>query len=508
MVMIALGGCKKWDDHIAPTEAVLDQTLTEAIAQRPNLSRLSEYLKKTGLDKMLSEAGTYTIWAPDNTALDALPADVKADTAKLKKYLFNHIAGLQYYTAQVAAAAVRVPMMNGKRVSFFNKKFDDANVTEADRYLKNGVLQVVDKAIAPLQNINEYIGSTTATYQQNAFVASLVYQKQDPSLAQLDSINPLTGNPVYKPGTGMVTLNAYSNLVYDLGKEDSLYTYIILTNAGYGTEKTRQAPFFKSATAGIADTNAAWNVVKDLAFRGSYTQDQLPAALVSKFGVNVPVNKAEIVASYKLSNGMVYVMNTAAAPLAEKIPTVTVQGASPVAYSSTNTKLTNLIFLRQQLNPTTGLSFRDLYASLGSSGPSFQVRYLTNSLYSTTYKVYYMALNNKIVSGQGDDPYGTDSIMQQSMIMSNVLIGNAASYTTNHIDTLKMKVIQNTYTETYLGDFKVEQHNAIIPGEAVVAQDISPGVTILNLTAPPSGTLTGIPYNLTLGYLKLVPVVQ
>src|SRR6187402_1428682 len=90
MAVIALGGCKKWDDHVAPTEAALDQTLTEAIAQRPNLSRLSEYLKKTGLDKMLSEAGTYTVWAPDNTALDALPADVKSDTAKLKKYLFNH----------------------------------------------------------------------------------------------------------------------------------------------------------------------------------------------------------------------------------------------------------------------------------------------------------------------------------------------------------------------------------------------------------------------------------
>lgn len=506
MGFLLLWACKKWDNHIAPTEQALDQTLTQAIAANPKLVKFSESLVKTGLDKVLDGAGTFTVWAPENAAMDALPADVKADTAKLKRYLLNHIAGLQYFTSQVAAAEIRVPMLNGKRISFFAGKLDEATVTEADRYVKNGVLQVVNKALEPLQSIGEYIKSTTATYQQNSFVASLVYQLQDPNLAELDSINPLTGAPVYKPGTGMVTVNAYSNLVHDLNKEDSLFTYVVLANTTYVSEKTKQAPYFKSVRTGIADTNTAWNVVKDLSFKGAYTKEQLPASLVSRFNVHVSIDKAHVIASYKMSNGIVHVVDAVSAPMNEKIPTITVDGAAPVSYL--HNAFEKVIFIRSQRNPVTGLTFRDIYANLGSSGAGFQINYLTNDLYTAKYKVYYMALNNKITSGQGDAAYGTDSALQQHFIMRNLLSVNGSQYTVNHVDTLKTKVPQNFYGETYLGEFTIEEHNAIIPAETGLAQSFLPGVTVVQLTAPPSGTLTGIPYNLTLGYLKFVPVVQ
>ncbi|MFT3824939.1 MAG: fasciclin domain-containing protein [Chitinophagaceae bacterium] len=200
--------CKKWDNHIKPNEEVLDQDLMEQINSHANLSKFSEYLVKTGMDKVLAGSKTYTVWAPTNDALQELGTDVINDTAKLKAFLQNHISGQQFFT-RMAADSVRVPMLNGKKVYCIGQKFDVANITQADVYVRNGVLNVVDKIVPPLQNIWQYINATTATYDQNAYIATLAYEYQDVTKAEIDSINPATGLPVYKPGTGVVKSNYF-----------------------------------------------------------------------------------------------------------------------------------------------------------------------------------------------------------------------------------------------------------------------------------------------------------
>ncbi len=99
-------------------------------------------------------------------------------------------------------------------------------------------------------------------------MASLNYLAQDPLQAELDSINPVTGEAVYKPNTGIVKINTFCiPKVYDVRNEDSLYTYIVLANAAYATEKDNQKIFFQSSNANITDSNAAWNVAKDLVIK-------------------------------------------------------------------------------------------------------------------------------------------------------------------------------------------------------------------------------------------------
>ncbi len=203
LVLAGLTSCKKWDDHIAVTDPVLNETLVNYIAKQPNLSLFSSYLVKTGLDKTISTSKNYTIWAPDNTALGALTPDVINDTSKLKAFLLNHISGQQFFT-RMTTDSLRVPLLNGKRVYFYKLKYDDANITKPDIYMRNGVLHIIDKGIAPLPSVWEYIQADSALHAQNAYVTSLVYTAQDPTKAVLDSINPLTGDPVYKPGTGIV----------------------------------------------------------------------------------------------------------------------------------------------------------------------------------------------------------------------------------------------------------------------------------------------------------------
>jgi hypothetical protein len=505
-VCIAVTGlcCKKWDDHVAVNDQPLNQNLQEYINAQPDLSRFSEYLVKTGLDKVIASSKNYTIWAPTNDALNSLPAEVVNDTAKLRSWLVNHIAGQLYFT-RMATDSLRVSMLNGKRITFFNKKFDEAGIQQADIYVRNGALHIIDKVIAPLPSIWEFIESTKTKYAQNEYVTSVNYQMQDPSKAEIDSINPVTGEPVYKPNTGIVNINTFRTKVYDVGNEDSLYTYIVLTDGAYATERDKQKIFFKSTYAYYTNNNASWNVVKDLAIKGYYPPDKLPATLLSKFNVHIPVTTSAIVETQKASNGIIYVVNAAAAPIEEKVPVVIVQGEDPYGIKSVEDKYITKLFYRQRKNPLTGQSFNDIYLNLGTStaNAGFYLDYLTNGLYATTYKVYMVALNDKSISGQGDDPYGTDSTLNQLVQIGDTALIYSPTF------TQPAKVKPYDYTEVYLGEYINDSHDWSLsfplstPDGRTYTR--TPATRRIRLQTPASNT-TGIPYNLTLDYLKFVPV--
>lgn len=500
--MLSAGACKKWDNHIAVNEQALNVNLMEQINATPGLTKLREYLVKTGLDKEIISSKTYTVFAPTDNALQALPASVVNDTAQLRAFLLNHISGQLFFTG-TTTDTVRVPMLNGKRVALFNKSFDDATITQPDVYVRNGVLQVIDKVVAPLPSVWEFITATQNTYNQNAYVASLNYLSQDPAKAELDSINPVTGEPVYKPNTGIVQINTFRTKVYDVANEDSLFTYVLLTNTAFSNEIAKQAPYFKSTDAAITTSNASWNIVKDFAIRGLYSQARLPSVLKSKFGVDITMNQASIVEVKRASNGIVYIVSDAPTTIAQKIPAVIIQGENPFSFSSYDSKYTTKTFYRQRLNPLTGQSFRDLYLNLGSSGANYYVDYLTNDLYTTTYKVYWVALNDKTASGQGDDAYGTDSTLQQIL-----KIGPSANPYTSTF-SVQSAVRPITYTEIYLGDYTNSAYDFLLAHPTYLPDGTSyidnPATRKVRLQAPASAT-TGIPLNLTLDYIKFVPV--
>ena len=505
-VFACMLSCKKWNDRTAVTDPALNETLASYISRQSNLSTFNSYLVKTGLDKMLGASKNYTVWAPANDALASLDPGVVNDTAKLKAFLLNHISGQQFFTRMVTDS-MRVPLLNGKRVYFSKKHFDEANITQADVYVRNGVLHVTDKGIAPLPSIWEYIQGNTAAYSQNAYISSLVYQVQDPALAVLDSINPATGLPVYKPNTGIVPINAFRTRVYDIGNEDSLYTYVVMNNTAYATEVNREKPYFASNDANIATANASWNTVKDLAIAGVYRPDQLPAAFLSRFGVHIPISTSTIVETRRASNGIIYIVNDATPALAEKIPTVIVQGETPVGFKSNEGKYTIKIFYRQRNNPLTGQSFNDIYMNLGSLGPGYFADYISNDLLTVKYKIYWVALSDKTNStNSGDGVYGTDSTFQQMLQIGpdspKVFMPTLFNVTT--------KVLPYKYDEIYLGEFTNDKYDWPLsfpmstPDGQVHTRN--PATRRLRLQAPAAAT-TGIPFNLTLDYVKFVPVL-
>ena len=388
---IIISGCNKWKDHTAIVQQDLTQNLLQAVSSNPDLSKFREYVGLAGLDSVLQNSKTYTVWAPTNAALQTIDPATVADKVKLKAFILNHISNQLYFTKDVVVP-VRIGMLSGKYNNFSTIKFDEAGLVTTDRYVSNGVLHTINAMVPPLQNIWDFINATTAQYAQNAYIKGLNYNAFDPSLATIDSISVTTGLPIYHPGTGLVPRNYFNDRVFDMKREDKQYTYFVMQDANFVVEADSLKPYFATTTTTATDSLTRWNVVKDLAYEVPYqTAFQIPQPLFSRSGVNVPINIAFVVDIKRMSNGYVYIMSKVDVPTKNKFLPIVIEGEFPSGFlqndkgGSTNYRL--------RLNPTTGTNFTDILIS-GHAVTTFYAFYRTNELPSIKYQVYAKATND------------------------------------------------------------------------------------------------------------------
>jgi len=383
--------CKKdWDQHNAVTGEGLNKTLKELMSGINNLSKFEQLLAQSSYANLLSSSKSFTVFAPTNQALTAIDPTITNDTARLNRFLANHIADLRYLTTD-ATDTLRVLMLNGKYNNFYNNKVEDAGITTANVIGKNGVIHVIDNMLPNRLNVWEILTTTAQVpAKQQALLSKMAYDGFDPSLAEQIGVDAITGQPIYKPGTGIVKRNKFWDRVYDLRNEQNQYTYFALADDAYDAELNKYKPFFVTGTADSTNDLAGFTIVKDLAIRGLYTQQQLPDTIVSRAGVKVPIDKSAIVSSIKASNGIVYVMSKAEVAPVEKFKTIVIQGENP---SGTSHDRRSNTFYRDRINPLTGLPYRDILVS-GHGVALFNLRYRLSEVPSMKFKAYIVAVND------------------------------------------------------------------------------------------------------------------
>jgi len=391
---LAFAGCKKqWDQRDAVVDQQLNVNLFQQIQANSNLSVFAGYLTKIGFDKLLAGSKTYTVWAPTNAALASMDPTIVADTAKLHLFVASHIANQAYLTTGITTPFVRIRVLTGKNVTFTPTTVEDANITSANQYVSNGVLDVIDKSLSYKLNISQYARSLTSVAAlQAAFIGRNDSSFVDTTKATVDHIDPVSGKPVLVPNTGVVTLNKYFNKVAKLDSEDSLYTYIVLNDAALTAERNKVSSYFVTSSPDTTvNILSGFNVLKDVAIRGVILPSSL-AAGVNTFksvnGVNVPLDKGAIISSYLASNGIVYVVNACNFNVADKITPIIVQGEQASFYKQSTG--TNQLRLRVDNN---GVQYRDLLNLSGTVSGNFAAYKLSN-LYTCQYKVVIRAIND------------------------------------------------------------------------------------------------------------------
>jgi len=466
-VALLLGSCQKWDKHNELTDPALGKDLFQRISENADLSKFAELLVKSGYDKVIVSSKTYTVFAPTNAALATLDAAIVNDSTKLRLFVGNHIATQSYFTSS-AAAPLRIAMINGKYNNLLGKKLEDATITSGDQVAKNGVLQVIDKMIPALSNIWEtFETNTLIPAKQKAYLQTLYRNVFDATNAVQTGVDPLTGKPIYKPGTDSVRTNTYWTTVHNLRNESRQYTFFVLADAAWDAEVNKMKPYYATSTIDSTNNLASFDVARDLALDSVYSTTTTGLAtdtLLSKFQTKVPVQKSAILQTIKTSNGVIYVMTKVDVAPASKLKSFFIEGEN---YSGTSADRRSNTYFRDRFNPLTGKNFRDVLVS-GHGLALFNIRYQVNQANSVKYRAYWVAVND----------FQTAAYSQRLALDSST--ATALPYT---------NVALNDYNEIYIGEVTVLRYKPSMSVYLVAANSTTAAVNPL-----------------VCDYIKLVPV--
>ena len=463
--LLVAAGCSKVDEHNSINDPQLGKDLLQQVNENPNLSRFAELVVKSGYDKVLSASKTFTVWAPTNAALTSLDAGIVNDTAKLRLFIGNHIA-TQMYTTTAATNGLRVLMLNGKYNNFKGTTIEDANITTANLYAKNGLLHVIDKMLPALDNTWDALTNNTAVpAKQKAFMLSLFRNVFDSAHAVKIGVDPTTGQPIYQPGTDSVRTNVFWRNVYDLRNESGQYTLFVVADTAFDGEVARYRPYYATGTTDSTTNLASFDVVKDYAFKGVYPAASLPDTLSSAdSSVRVGINKANIIQSIKTSNGIIHIMRTMPVPAVAKLKQFIIQGEN---YRFTVVNRRSNTYFRDRQNPSTGTNFRDVLV-INHAYAQFWMNYQISGVNSVKYRAYWVALND----------------FQATTHTQKLSIGDPLATNLPYVT-----VPLNTYTEQLIGEFTLSRYNPTLDLYLVAAN------STVQATSP-----------IVCDYIRLVPV--
>ncbi|MGP5203744.1 fasciclin domain-containing protein [Psychrobacter aquimaris] len=152
-------------EPVAEVEPMTDTAATQSIAEiaagNENLTILTAALQAAGLDTMMMDAGTYTVFAPTDDAfapvlekLGVTKEELLADTDLLKKVLPYHVVPKVVMAADIPYGT-DIETANGKTISISDANVitdatgNTANITSTDIMATNGVVHTIDAVLMP-----------------------------------------------------------------------------------------------------------------------------------------------------------------------------------------------------------------------------------------------------------------------------------------------------------------------------------------------------------------------
>ena len=134
------------------------QNLVQNASSASNLTTLVAAVQAAGLVETLSGPGPFTVFAPPNSAFDALPAGTVAtlvrpeNRAQLTSILTYHVVAGRLMAADIRDGQV-LATVNGQRLTVRKTgstvTVGGATVTQADVRASNGVAHVIDRVLMP-----------------------------------------------------------------------------------------------------------------------------------------------------------------------------------------------------------------------------------------------------------------------------------------------------------------------------------------------------------------------
>lgn len=449
----ALYGCTdKFEEHVAITDPIVNDNLFEQLSKNSSISEFNKLLVLSGFDKVISASKTYTVFAPVNAAIASLNPAILSDTTRLKNFVRNHIA-ISAFRTDMAFNPLTIKMLSGKNLVFLPSKIDDINITTPDKFASNGIYHIVEGTLIPKLSIWEYLQANTTTNAQANFIVSL------DALSIYPGAQPDTKNPILD--------NEFTRETFNVRNEEGKFTLFLMQNAAFNTEVAKLIPYLNRSTADTSRNLATQYTIRDLVFEGELNAATLPDTLLSKFGVKVPIVKANIVQTIKASNGLIHIMRNVDVKLQNRLVPTRIEGENALFFRPNRRANT---YYRQKLDDK-GIEFKDLMVQ-NHQVSLYEIGYISPILFSTKYQVFWRAIND----------------IQTVVFQQRLRVGSAITPIAFYPYT---DVLIRNYNEIFIGEFTLT----------------TSGTVPLDLIGANNNGTTGT-NTLSLDYLKLVPIIK
>lgn len=323
-------GCNdSWDDHTSVNKDVKTISVMQYLKTQPNFSKFTDLVKETGLDQQLSSPILYSLFVPDNDAMDNLNQDLLTTAEDKLLFVKHHIFEGRFLLSE-ANNDRKIKMLNDKllELDVESSQIDEISIKKGEVVALNGVVYSLEDAIIPRISVWEYIENRAPRNKHVNFINSLTKLQFDEELSEEIGFNN-DGGTVYD--SIFVYKNDFNRKVTDLSSEDSTFTLILIEDDAFDAEFLKFNRYFRAFTDknkpanGKDSINIQFEIVRDYVFTQSYPPGDVPAQLVSPSGVKVNFNEGAVVSSIKASNGYIYILQSCPVELSAKIPEVIVE---------------------------------------------------------------------------------------------------------------------------------------------------------------------------------------
>ncbi|MBN2698250.1 MAG: fasciclin domain-containing protein [Bacteroidales bacterium] len=289
-VLLLLNGCNAyWEDHYSTiTETGEKEKMISEMEKIPEISLFTEAVKNLdSLSDLLAQNRLYTVFAPVNESFGNIDPSVLNNPALLNRMLLYHFIDGKYKIKDFTS---------GNQLTFSNKylnvSFDNssgkvlldrhASITDPDYLALNGMIQVVDHPLIPLNNLYEYFiynprvnvfarsiqGYTIKEFNREASIPVAI---NDEGQVEYDSVFNVT-NPFLYAETDWIWEQFYNtNFRYiDISDEDLEYTFLAPTNFEAAATAVLQNPVLNHP---IAMKDLAGPLLTNLVLTSRFTKD-------------------------------------------------------------------------------------------------------------------------------------------------------------------------------------------------------------------------------------------
>ena len=215
---------KNWNNYYTKQEYLKEGSAVSFLAGKPEYSQFTSLLKKTGNDSLLSQGGSFTVFAVKNGAFTGI--DTTTNLIALKKIIGMHVLSITLFKEKLSGYYLSIA---GKPLRFSTEsginKVNTIKITDSGTRVFNGMVYDSENLILPLPNILDFLYSDSSYSYWKQLVDSSYTKVIDPALNIRTGYDTL-GLPVYKPPFIYKLTSGYLSTV-NIDKENILSTMFV-----------------------------------------------------------------------------------------------------------------------------------------------------------------------------------------------------------------------------------------------------------------------------------------